>query len=177
MGCTYIWLLNGIPVYNGWTSKSLETRTWEHYKSAMKDRGGILGAAIRKYGLEAFEVVPQLICNDHDTLREYEVYSIRYLSTRFPYGYNIHPGGNGGYRGNKKLENKALKVVEKNVYVRSNNARAAAYKDMREEFSTRQTKELKPEKEVNWPIGATGPDLSIEELADRIAELEKILGL
>ncbi len=82
--------------YIGLTTKSLEKRMQNHLYAISKDKGcPILGAAIKKYGIENFKMSLIIICFDSD-LGYYEKEYIKKYNTQAPHGYNILEGGIGG---------------------------------------------------------------------------------
>jgi group I intron endonuclease len=82
--------------YIGLTSQSLEKRMQNHLYAISKDKGcPILGAAIKKYGIENFKMTLIIICFDSD-LGYYEKEYIKKYNTQAPHGYNILEGGIGG---------------------------------------------------------------------------------
>ena len=83
-------------VYIGQTTKSAESRFKEHCRDALSGRlNTALAQAIRKYGVDFFEVEEIEAVDSPDMLDEREAYWIdRYDSVR--YGYNMTAGGDGG---------------------------------------------------------------------------------
>lgn len=87
--------------YVGQTTWSVAHRWRMHRNAAARnDRDGctVLYRAIRKYGIDAFEVSLVLILNDcaQQSLDEAERTVIKRLKTIVPDGYNLLPGGSGG---------------------------------------------------------------------------------
>lgn len=59
------------------------------------DRVRAIYSAIRKYGLENFEIKPLVIVGTKEDLNYYEIELIRVLKTKAPSGYNLTDGGDG----------------------------------------------------------------------------------
>lgn len=82
--------------YIGKTKKDLHERLHEHYKSSKRnDTNSLLHKAIRKYGIDNFEI--QLIVkiiNEDANLNEIKY--IKEYKSFSPYGYNLTKGGDGG---------------------------------------------------------------------------------
>ncbi len=76
--------------YVGQTTKSLEYRWQKHAK-----RGHALYAAIKKYGVDSFNLEILEECNSIDELNFLEKYYIRQEKTLSPFGYNLTTGGEG----------------------------------------------------------------------------------
>lgn len=78
-------------IYIGKTIKKLNERISGHIKS-----DSYIGRAIRKYGLESFEISTIDIAEDKNTLNEKEKYWIKFYNCKSPIGYNLASGGDGG---------------------------------------------------------------------------------
>jgi group I intron endonuclease len=88
-------------IYVGQTSRDIFKRLHDHSMSDM-----IIGRAIRKYGIQSFDVSVIDVAVDKQTLNEKEKYWIKKLNSLSPNGYNISVGGTGGNLGeivNKKI--------------------------------------------------------------------------
>ena len=99
-----IWnMLNG-KKYVGQTTKNLNYRISQH----MKKKNSIVGAAMKKYGLENFHYGVVETCNTQEQLNERERYYIAVLNCKAPYGYNRTDGGEGttGYSPTKEAREK-----------------------------------------------------------------------
>jgi len=84
--------------YIGQSTRSLEIRWREHiYDSANQDSCVCLNRAIRKYGVDSFQLTILSNCNnDQTTLDVLEILFIVIHNTLKPTGYNIKLGGSGG---------------------------------------------------------------------------------
>jgi len=78
-------------IYIGQTIKKLSERISGHIKS-----NSPIGRAIRKYGLESFDISIVDIAEDKNTLNEKEKYWIKFYDSKVPNGYNLASGGDGG---------------------------------------------------------------------------------
>jgi group I intron endonuclease len=88
-------------VYIGKTVRPVDVR-WAQHLSFAKMSGGCpyLGAAIRKYGSEAFEVEQLVQATSEDELNRLEKEFIQqFQSYRREFGYNLTLGGDGGLFG------------------------------------------------------------------------------
>ena len=188
VGTVYVWIKKGEstishipegePVYVGYTTRPLEKRSGLHVSRALRGEGFILGAAIRKYGVDAFQVVPQLICEDIDTLRDYEKYLIKVLHPR----YNLTTGGEGGHRSERP---KAQVKAPSKGRVISDEARsrmAAAKRGKPVSMETRKkmsdahrTEPLTNELAAKLPPSSRAYKRYLADLERRIAELEEKL--
>ena len=103
--------ING-KIYIGQTINSIEKRFGSHIKAANnKKNNSIIYKAIRKYGVQSFEVSVIDEAKDKETLNEKEKYWIRKLNSLSPHGYNISIGGTGGNLG--ELVNKKIALLKK----------------------------------------------------------------
>lgn len=80
--------------YVGQTTRGVMDRWREHQQEA--SRGGYLGKAVLKYGLEAFAVTVVASATTQTELDVLEIAWIRDLQTMAPNGYNLREGGQGG---------------------------------------------------------------------------------
>lgn len=88
-------------IYVGQTTKDIFKRLHAHSMSDM-----VIGKAIRKYGIQSFDIFVIDAAEDKKTLNEKEKYWIKKLNSLSPNGYNISTGGTGGNLGeivNKKI--------------------------------------------------------------------------
>lgn len=83
--------LNG-KIYVGQTKQSIEKRFIQHSKSATP-----LGRAIQQCGIENFTIEIIERCQIQEQLNGREIFWIRVLNSKQPYGYNATIGG-GGYQ-------------------------------------------------------------------------------
>jgi len=80
--------------YIGQTKGSVEDRFDKHkYDAFGEKRGYALHAAIRKYGIEDFEIKSVSRANGLDEANHREAYYIKLFNTLAPNGYNLKPGG------------------------------------------------------------------------------------
>jgi group I intron endonuclease len=103
MGMVIYKIVNKVneKIYIGQTTKGILKRLHSHSRSDM-----IIGKAIRKYGIQSFDISVIDVAEDKQTLNEKEKYWIRKLNSLSPHGYNISIGGTGGNLGelvNKKI--------------------------------------------------------------------------
>lgn len=82
--------------YIGITSSSLVHRWAQHCWVARQGNGAVLHAAIRKYGSEAFDIAQIARFETKEELASAEVFLIKSLKTKIPYGYNLRDGGETG---------------------------------------------------------------------------------
>ena len=84
--------ING-KVYIGKTEFSIEKRFKEHCRDFLREKNEKrpLYAAMRKYGVENFEIS---LIEETDNPNEREIFWIEYFGT-FKYGYNATLGGDG----------------------------------------------------------------------------------
>ena len=90
--------LNG-KVYIGKTIKDLDKRIRGHEYSANEESKTYLHNAIRMYGLENFSFSPLAWCSGNEHLNFLEKFYIYFKNSKFPNGYNLTDGGDGGYSG------------------------------------------------------------------------------
>ena len=85
--------------YVGQTTKTLAKR-WSDHRARSKKSMLPLHCAIRKYGVEVFDVVPIWFAESKQELNEMESGFIAALGTQSPVGYNLTGGGEGceGYK-------------------------------------------------------------------------------
>jgi group I intron endonuclease len=83
--------------YVGSTIKTLELRIKQHLSSSKMH----FGNALRKYGVQSFELSIIDTAEDISTLREKERYWIEKFECRVPRGYNLTSGGEVGGVANK----------------------------------------------------------------------------
>jgi group I intron endonuclease len=92
--------------YIGQTKYSVKRRFNQHSKSYLP-----IGAAIRKYGVENFEVSVLNIVETKDEANTFEIFYIKEYDTISPRGYNLAEGG-GGSTGYKLSEEARQKISE-----------------------------------------------------------------
>lgn len=80
-------------VYIGQTRRTLDARLSEHVKDANAGRGYYISNAIRKYGIENFNIEILAETKDKDVLNHLEEYYIRKYDS-VSCGYNLSYGGN-----------------------------------------------------------------------------------
>ena len=81
--------ING-KIYIGKTIKEVEQRIAEHLKTK-----SLIGKALRKYGLQSFDIFIMDLADDNETLNEKERYWIKFHDCKAPNGYNLTDGGDG----------------------------------------------------------------------------------
>jgi len=79
--------ING-KCYVGQTIQSVKQR----HKSHLKNRYAI-GCALRKYGVDNFEISIVEHCNSQDELNDAESYYVQHYRSLYPNGYNLTTGG------------------------------------------------------------------------------------
>ena len=83
--------LNGKP-YVGQTKQPIEKRFLQHFYAQTP-----LGQAMRQCGIKNFTIEVIERCKTQKQLNEREIFWIRVLNSKQPYGYNVREGG-GGYQ-------------------------------------------------------------------------------
>ncbi len=83
--------------YVGKTMLSIEKRFYKHCYDAKRGSSTYLHKAIRKYGIDNFEVYA---IEQTDDISERELFWIHELNTMAPNGYNLTIGGDGGNTSN-----------------------------------------------------------------------------
>jgi group I intron endonuclease len=77
--------------YVGITRNNLNNRIWHHLNFSTS----YFGNALKKYGIQSFEIRVIDSANDWNTLCEKEKAWIKKLDTQYPNGYNLTGGGEG----------------------------------------------------------------------------------
>ena len=90
--------------YVGQTLRTLKQRWDSHVSLALRNKGGYLARAIRKYGKEDFTVEPLHICKTKEEMNFVEIFYIELLKTKSPKGYNLTAGGEGNFGWNPSKE-------------------------------------------------------------------------
>ena len=102
--------------YIGQTVDTVEGRWREHLSAAKANRGSpALGAAIRKYGADAFDHRVLEIVSTQDEADLAETRWIVQLGSRSPEGYNIAAGGNGPGRHHEDTKRRISAAVKKRL--------------------------------------------------------------
>ena len=96
--------LNGKP-YVGQTKQPIERRFLQHFYSKSP-----LGQAMRKCGIENFTIEIIERCYSQSQLNEREIFWIRVLKSKQPYGYNVREGGGGHEHHRRKLAFKESQI-------------------------------------------------------------------
>ena len=78
-------------IYVGQTRRTLAERISEHKRKSR--RLSYIDRAIKKYGIETFEITILEICDTLEKLNEREIFWIRELNSKYPNGYNLTDGG------------------------------------------------------------------------------------
>jgi predicted GIY-YIG superfamily endonuclease len=79
-------------VYIGQTRRSLEARKKQHVSLALSGKGSVIGAAIRKHGLESFVWNKHSVYYNQTDLDSAE----KHLISKYTPRYNVAPGGQFG---------------------------------------------------------------------------------
>lgn len=77
--------------YVGQTIRNINQRISRHLCS----KRGFFPKALRKYGLQSFEISVIDSATSHEELNEKEVYWIKFYNCKAPLGYNLTEGGEG----------------------------------------------------------------------------------
>ena len=80
-------------IYVGQTRRTLAERISEHKRKSR--RLSYIDRAIKKYGIETFEITILEICDTLEKLNEREIFWIKELNCKIPIGYNMTDGGLG----------------------------------------------------------------------------------
>jgi group I intron endonuclease len=94
-------------IYIGQTKKQLSRRIAEHILF-----DSYIGKALRKYGIQSFEISVIDEAADRETLNDKELFWICFYDCKYPNGYNFTDGGDG-IEGYKHTEAAILKIKEK----------------------------------------------------------------
>jgi len=84
------------------------SRRWYEHRFVANSCGQLLGKAIKKYGEQAFEIMPIASAKTLENLKEVEKDLIIQFQTKVPFGYNLTDGGDGVF-GFKQSEEQRLK--------------------------------------------------------------------
>jgi group I intron endonuclease len=82
--------------YVGQTSKTLDSRWYDHIKIRLRPSCSYLHSAIDKYGADNFTIEMLVAVNTKEESNFYECALIKALGTKAPDGYNLTDGGDGG---------------------------------------------------------------------------------
>ena len=140
--------LNGMK-YVGMTSRTIE-ESKEYYGS-----GVYITRAVKKLGKQYFEKEIIEVCDNIEDLREREIYWIKTLNTRKPYGYNLTDGGDGVVNLDEKSRNKIreklkLLVGEKHPHYGMKRSKETKLKMSLSQLGKTHTEETKQKlREVN----------------------------
>ena len=86
-------------VYIGMTKSSLELRFKQHWKSSAKELDrSYLHFSMKKHGRDAFSIHLIHECKTRELAAELERFLIEECDCRYPNGYNLRTGGDGGYQ-------------------------------------------------------------------------------
>ena len=91
--------------YIGQTMKNLSSRISAHIRSK-----SYIGNALRKYGLQSFDILVIDNADDRETLNEKERYWISFYDCKHPDGYNFTNGGEGHSGFVQSLETRQKRV-------------------------------------------------------------------
>lgn len=112
MGCVYQAKnkINGMA-YIGKTERSLTDRRLQHEDAARKGSKLYFHNALRKYGFDSFEWSILISDDDPEWIDAAERLMVKKIGTRYPGGYNLTDGGEGGNGGGyKHSEESKLKM-------------------------------------------------------------------
>lgn len=84
-------------VYIGCTTQGYETRFKEHVRMANWRPAGYFHSALRKYGVDSFDLSLMGVYNDLTTMMTAEKQRILEHKSLAPNGYNMTTGGDGGF--------------------------------------------------------------------------------
>ena len=118
--------ING-KIYIGQTIKDLNGRITSHLKSKL-----LVGNALRKYGLQYFDISIIDSADDRDTLCDKEMEYINFYDSRHPNGYNLTNGGDGWSGGHHTKE------TRKKISIKTKKAMANLSPEKREKLKTRE---------------------------------------
>jgi group I intron endonuclease len=116
-------------IYIGKTKYSVNNRVSCHLKN-----NTLIGKALRKYGIESFEITIVDNANSEEILNEKEKYWIKTLDCKSPNGYNLTDGGDGQSKGYKNPmkgqkmsdeQKRKMKGVKRSEYAKKNMSDAA----------------------------------------------------
>jgi group I intron endonuclease len=118
--------VNG-KIYIGQTIRQLKVR-WNEHKSRSDKDNNKLSRAIRKYGLDNFEISTIYEANDYEDLNKMEELFITQYNTTNT-GYNVRIGGENSPRSKETREKMSkAKLGKKNPIVSESNKRRAGEK-------------------------------------------------
>ena len=93
-------------IYVGQTRRTLEERISEHKRKSR--RVSYIDRAIKKHGIESFEISIIEECSTIEELNEREKFWIKELNCKIPNGYNMTDGGLGRIVTDEERENKSI---------------------------------------------------------------------
>jgi len=103
--------ING-KIYIGMTKYSLDGRVVNHLQNKSH-----IGSALRKYGLQSFDISVIDTAEDRETLADKEMFWISFYDSKVPNGYNLTAGGEGCFdpseETRKKMREKAQKRLKR----------------------------------------------------------------
>lgn len=115
--------ING-KVYIGQTRQTIKARFNRHIQRALNEPhyDYALCNAMRKYGIESFEIELVEKVNDESELNDREIYWIDYFNSVSPNGYNMTYGGGGtnGYE-HKEEDKKIMSMKKWGMFQKENN--------------------------------------------------------
>lgn len=98
--------------YVGVTSQTLEERFTEHWRAAKSGRDSAIYSAMRKYGIENFDIIPLDTSRDESAAFQKEKDWIQKLGTCYGWGYNMYEGGRGNSAQRERAPNARLQKEE-----------------------------------------------------------------
>lgn len=152
-------------IYIGYTSQTLKERFYQHKYEAIttteKENSSILYKAMRKYGIDCFQIEQIIEFNEEqEDWRTLEKYYIKKYNSRIPNGYNILEGGDKppihyGENNNKsKLSNNQFEMLVsdlQNTYT-SIKSLAQKYNISESEVGRINNGKIRINKEYNYPL-------------------------
>lgn len=112
-------LKNG-KIYIGQTTKDVHCRWAEHIANSKRGKNNVLYKAMRKYGIDNFEVKIIEKLNEKDSLDEREIYWIKEKKSLVPNGYNMIYGGRYFKDDNPMFHEEIRKKISK-YFIGNNN--------------------------------------------------------
>lgn len=140
--------------YVGYTSKHYEDRYNEHIRAAKRGKNNILYQAIRKYGIENFELRPLSTAKDLATAKIWEQRTVLAANTYYKNkcGYNMTKGGDGSgphTEEYKRYMSELMKNREYSEETRKKMSNSAKNKLKSEEFKKRVSAKLKADPNIS----------------------------
>lgn len=131
-------------VYIGQTRRGLEARKKQHISLALSGKGSVIGAAIRKHGVENFEWNKHCVYYNQKDLDSAE----KFLISKYAPRYNVAPGGQFGIewtwnKGKKETRPEVLKNISNSAKNRRRTIRGPATPEANKKRVEARTAKLK----------------------------------